>query len=95
MSQTNEKFVCDRCGESAGNGGVFDSLIISDIDTDTGQVVNLHFCRTRYDSEGKKTKGCDEYILTVKDVEHYLSSRGEDMYQRPVKNKPTKEGTDR
>ena len=37
--------VCDDCGGSAGNGGVTDALVVSDLDFGTGKIVNLHFCR--------------------------------------------------
>lgn len=89
MSQISE-FRCDRCGGDCGNGGVFDSLVVSDMDAASGRVVNLHFCRTRYDQEtGAKITGCDSVLLKKADLAYYLEENGTtDLYVRPEGTPP-------
>lgn len=69
------KFICDRCGEDCGNGGVIDSLVVSDIDPDNpGHVRNLHFCRAR-ENDGKTVKGCDSKVLSNSNLKFYKEHR--------------------
>lgn len=43
--QANGQAICNDCGGPAGNGGVADALVVSDLDFGTGNIVTLHFCR--------------------------------------------------
>lgn len=52
--QVSGKFKCDNCGGSAGNGGVQDCIIVSDLNSDSGAVINHHFCRAHK---------CDKEVL--------------------------------
>lgn len=82
----NSDFRCDRCGEDCGNGGVHDSLVVTDMDLLNGLVVNLNFCRTHYDDEGNEVPGCDQLILPAEYMTAYLES--EPSYERPKRPKP-------
>lgn len=87
-AQADGTYLCDRCGGDAGNGGVFESLVVSDIKADEGgvQVVNLHFCRTRHEEDGTRTKGCDEAILSARNLENFHGRQ--EKYQRPERGAP-------
>jgi hypothetical protein len=67
---------------------VAQALVVSDLNIELGQVINLHFCRSRYE-DGKKVKGCDDVILSSANLKNYLESN--DKYQRPVIDAPVKE----
>lgn len=86
-AQADGSYLCDRCGGDAGNGGVFDALVVSDLKTDDGSVVlNLHFCRSSWNDEGTRTKGCDDAILSARNMEHFLTVNPK--YSRPEKGSP-------
>lgn len=75
MSQHGEKYVCDRDGVDVGNGGILEAVVVSDINEETGMVVNLHFCRDQKDEEGKIIrKGCSRKILSPSNIQHYRES---------------------
>lgn len=69
--------VCDRCGESCGNGGVIDCLVVSGLDPENeGMVLNFHFCRDDKDEEGKVIrKGCAGKVLSARNLQHFWSMR--------------------
>lgn len=79
-------FTCDKCGTDCGNGGVYDALVVSDIKVEDTMVVNLHFCRGRYDDQGAYTAGCDGAILSPSNMANFLATQGN--YERPVKGTP-------
>jgi len=81
-------YVCDRCGGDCGNGGVYDCLVVSDMKVGEGgvHVLNLHFCRTQHDGNGKRTKGCDDVILSTTNLKSFLETQ--QKYQRPEKGNP-------
>lgn len=78
---------CDRCGASCGNGGVAQTLVVCDLSSNPGAVVNLHFCRgTReWTGEGENaawvsTPGCDGIVLNDEVLADFLSR--ESAYER-------------
>lgn len=73
MSAVGESFVCDKCGADVENGGVFSALVASDIDMESGAVVNYHWCRDRV-VDGKKIKGCASKVLSAANLDHYRQS---------------------
>lgn len=79
---------CDRCGGDCGNGGVFDALVVADLDADTGLVINFHFCRDRYDDNGKVIRGCDTKVLNKGTQKHWLEQEANSPYQQPIKGEP-------
>lgn len=82
------EYACDKCGASVGNGSVAQALVVADLDVGNGQVINLHFCRTRYE-DNKKVKGCAESIMTAANLKHFLEQHED--YDRLVLNEPVKE----
>lgn len=67
--QNGTDFICDKCGGEAGNGGVRDCVVVSDLNLESGLVVNYHFCR-----ENK----CDKKLLRSSMLTAYLERQGED-----------------
>lgn len=68
-------FECDKCGWDCKNGAITECVIVSDIDAETGLVINMHFCRDVKDEDGKIThKGCAKKILSKSNTEHYLET---------------------
>lgn len=55
---------CDRCGGTAGNGGVVDAVVLSDLDHATGGIVNLHFCRQPQGKDGR-ARTCADIVVTT------------------------------
>jgi hypothetical protein len=71
---SDSEFRCDKCGGDCGNGGVASCVVVSDIDPDTGMVVNYHYCRDR-EEDGEKIKGCDKKVLSAANRKYYLEQK--------------------
>jgi hypothetical protein len=66
--------ICDRDGWDVKNGAITECVIVSDIDEETGLIVNMHFCRDVKDEDGKVThKGCANKVLSKSNIAHRLS----------------------
>lgn len=62
---------CDKKGEVLTNGGVAESLVISDLDPDRpGHTRTFHFCRDR-EEDGKQVQGCANAILSARNLAHF------------------------
>lgn len=69
--RSDGSYRCDRCGADAGNGGVTESAVVSDVYG--GAVRVLHFCR-------KPTKGaphgCAGRLLSASILANYTEAQG-------------------
>lgn len=62
---------CDRCGQSAGNGGVTDALVLVDVNFTTGAPMSYHLCRTvgRLNNDGVRC--CDTALDHIPAAANY------------------------
>lgn len=67
--RSDGKYRCDRCGSDVGNAGVDMAAIVSDVETDTGLVRVLHFCRV---PNPGAPDGCATHLLTPSNLADYL-----------------------
>lgn len=74
MSAVGNEHKCDGCGADLQGGGVVNALIVSDIDEESGLVVNYEFCRTR-EEDGKKVKGCRDKLIRPQYLASFLERR--------------------
>lgn len=85
MTTPDVIYRCARCGADCGNGSVYDCVIVSDLDVENGVVVNMRFCRARYEGE-EIVKGCDSAVFGPAALKHLRGDN--DVHKRPVRGNP-------
>lgn len=85
MTTPEGLYTCARCGADCGNGSVMECVIVSDLDAEHGIVVNMRFCRARWEG-GVVVKGCDSVVFGPAAIK---ALRGESpVHQRPIRGNP-------
>jgi hypothetical protein len=66
MSAIDGKIECDRCAKDLGAGSLYDCVVVSRINFQTGGVENLHLCidkKVTEDGTVEEVAGCGQEVI--------------------------------